>query len=76
MGGRWEDCCTRRAGYGRTGMFNLLPRKKGNFYGVSTLMFFNNCDHVSVVGATLERTESPARRYSIRGVIEKIDRPE
>ena len=56
VGGRWEDCCTRRAGYGRTGMFNLLPRKKGNFYGVSTLMFFNNCDHVSVVGATFHHT--------------------
>jgi hypothetical protein len=52
VGGRWEDCCTRRAGYGRTGMFNLLPRRKGNYYGVSTMFFFNNVSHVSVAGAT------------------------
>ena len=52
VGGRWEDCCTRRAGYGRTGMFNLLPRRRGNFFGVSTMFFFNNASHVSVSGAT------------------------
>ena len=52
VGGTWEDCCTGRAGYGRSGMFNLLPRRLGNFFGVSTMMFFGNCDHVSVVGAT------------------------
>ena len=52
VGGRWEDCCVRRAGYGRSGMFNLLPRRKGNFYGVSSMFFFNNANHVSVTGAT------------------------
>ena len=52
VGGTWEDCCTGRAGYGRSGMFNLLPRRHGNFFGVSTMMFFSNCDHVSVIGAT------------------------
>ena len=52
VGGTWEDCCTRRAGYGTSGMFNLLPRRHGNFFGVSAMMFFGNCDHVSVVGAT------------------------
>ena len=52
VGGTWEDCCTKRAGYGKSGMFNLLPRRHGNFFGVSAMMFFGNCDHVSVVGAT------------------------
>ena len=52
VGGRWEDCCVRRAGYGRTGMFNLLPRGKGNFYGVSAMFFFNNACRISVTGAT------------------------
>ena len=52
VGGTWEDCCTRRAGYGKSGTFNLLPRRHGNFFGVSAMMFFGNCDHVSVVGAT------------------------
>jgi len=51
-GGRWEDCVERRAGYGKSGVFNLLPRAKGNFYGVSSLFFFCNASHVSVTGAT------------------------
>jgi hypothetical protein len=55
-GGRWEDWCTRRRGYGSTGMFNLQPRKVGNFYGVSTLFFFNNVTHVSVTDATFHHT--------------------
>ena len=56
VGGRWEDWCTRRAGYGRTGMFNLLPRRKGNYFGVSTLFFFNNVNRLSVTGATFHHT--------------------
>ena len=56
VGGRWEDCCTRRAGYGRTGMFNLLPRRKGNYFGVSTMFFFNNVNRVSVTDATFHHT--------------------
>jgi len=56
VGGRWEDWCTRRAGYGRTGMFNLLPRKSGNYYGVSTMFFFNNVNRLSVTGSTFHHT--------------------
>ncbi len=56
VGGRWEDWCTRRAGYGRTGMFNLLPRRHGNYYGVSTMFFFSAARHVSVTGATFYHT--------------------
>jgi len=56
VGGRWEDWCTRRAGYGSTGMFNLLPRRKGNYFGVSTMFFFNNVNRLSVTGATFHHT--------------------
>lgn len=56
VGGRWEDWCTRRAGYGKTGMFNLLPREKGNYFGVSTMFFFNVINHFSVIGATFYHT--------------------
>jgi len=55
-GGRWEDCCTQRRGYGGSGMYNLEPRRHGNFFGVTTLFFFNNCDHVSVTDATFHHT--------------------
>ncbi len=55
VGGTWTDWKTSRAGYGNTGMFNLQERKHGNFFGVSTLFFFNNCDHVSVTDATFRR---------------------
>jgi hypothetical protein len=56
LGGRWEDNCIRRLGYGRTGMFNNLPRKKGNFYGVSTLFYLGNTDKVTVRDATFHHT--------------------
>ncbi len=52
VGGTWEDCCTKRAGYGKSGMLNFLPRRLGNFFGVSAIMFFSNCEHVNIVGAT------------------------
>ena len=56
VGGRWEDCCMRRAGYGRSGRFDMSSRRKGNFYGVSSMFFFNNANHVSVKGATFHHT--------------------
>ena len=52
VGGRWVDNCSSRAGYGRTGMFNLKPRAVGNFYGVSTLFLFSNVDRVAVQDVT------------------------
>lgn len=52
VGGRWEDWMRKRAGYGRTGRFNLGVRERGNFYGVSTLFYFGNCDRFSVRDAT------------------------
>ena len=56
VGGRWEDWCERREGYGSTGAFNLLPREKGNFFGVSAMFFFNNVRRLSVTGATFHHT--------------------
>ena len=55
VGGRWEDCCTRRAGYGSSGVYDVGVRGFGNFLGVSTLFLFNNCDHVSLRGVTFVR---------------------
>ena len=54
-GGRWEDNSSRRRGYGRSGMFNLLPRRIGNFYGVSALFCFGSADHVTVRDVTFVR---------------------
>lgn len=47
-GGRWEDCRSGRCGYGNSGMFNLLPRKRGNFFGVSTLFYFGNANGITI----------------------------
>ena len=55
VGGRWEDCCTRRAGYGSSGVYDVGARGFGNFLGVSTLFLFNNCDHVSLRSVTFAR---------------------
>lgn len=52
VGGTWEDWCTRRQGYGHSGMFDIPPRRRGNFLGVSAMMFFCNCDHLAIVGVT------------------------
>lgn len=52
VGGRWEDNSAFRRGYGRSGRFNLETRRIGNFYGVSTLFYFGNANHVSVRNAT------------------------
>jgi hypothetical protein len=56
IGGRWEDNSTRRRGYGRSGMFNNLPRKTGNYYGVSTLFYLGNTDKVTVRDVTFYHT--------------------
>lgn len=47
-GGRWEESMTGRAGYGRTGMFDM----ERSYYGVSTCMFFNNMDGLTLTDMT------------------------
>ena len=52
-GGSWEDWHASRAGYGNSGTFHADRRgEKGDFYGVSTLFLFENCNHVTVRDAT------------------------
>lgn len=43
-GGRWEESNTRRLGYGKTGMYDM----DRSFFGVSTLLFFSNMDHLTL----------------------------
>lgn len=52
VGGRWEDWRRERAGYGKSGRWDMSERKVGNYYGVSTLMLFNCCNHISFKGVT------------------------
>ncbi len=47
-GGRWEESLTGRMGYGRTGMYDT----ERSFYGVSTCMFFNNLDGLTLSDLT------------------------
>ncbi len=47
-GGRWEESLTGRAGYGRSGMYDT----ERSFYGVSTCMFFNNMDGLTLKNMT------------------------
>ena len=54
-GGTWCDWRTARAGYGRSGMFNLEKRRLGNFYGVSALFYFGNVDRLSLTSVTFVR---------------------
>ena len=56
VGGRWADWRRARAGYGRSGRWDLSARKVGNHYGVSTLMLFNRCRHLSFTGVTFFST--------------------
>jgi len=51
-GGRWEESNTKRAGYGQTGMYD--PER--SFFGVSTLMLFNNMDHLTLEDMTFSHT--------------------
>lgn len=51
-GGRWEEPNRQRAGYGKTGMYDM----ERSFFGVSTLMLFNNMDHLTLTNMTFAHT--------------------
>lgn len=51
-GGRWEESLTGRAGYGCTGMFDM----DRSYFGVSTCMFFNNMDGLTLTDMTFVHT--------------------
>ena len=52
VGGRWEESSDRRRGYGSTGMYD----EARSFYGVSTCLFFNCVDHLTLSGLTFRHT--------------------
>ncbi|MBQ3140645.1 MAG: hypothetical protein IJC25_01645 [Clostridia bacterium] len=47
-GGVWEECCTQRMGYGKSGKYDA----QRSFYGISTCMLFENLDHLTLRGMT------------------------
>ena len=47
-GGIWEDWCPYRMGYGRSGMYD----EERSLYGVSTLMFLENIDGLTLKNMT------------------------
>jgi len=51
-GGRWEESMDHRAGYGKTGMYDM----QRSFFGVSTCMLFNNMDHLTLTSMTFVHT--------------------
>lgn len=51
-GGRWEESWRERKGYGASGMYDM----ERSFYGVSTLMLFNNMDHLTLTDMTFAHT--------------------
>ncbi len=50
-GGIWEDWCTRRMGYGKTGRYG----SEGGFFGVSTFMLFENLNGLTLKNMTFRR---------------------
>ena len=51
-GGIWEESTDRRAGYGKSGMIDA----QRSFFGVSTAMFFNNLNGLTLENMTFRHT--------------------
>ena len=65
-GGIWEDCCTKRMGYGKSGRYGGAE----GFYGVSALMLFENLDRLTLRDMTFRRCGAFAVQLGeIRNVI-------
>ena len=52
IGGRFEESRSKRGGYGTSGKYD----KERSFYGVSTLFFFNNLEHLTLTDVTFAHT--------------------
>ena len=52
LGGRWEESNEKRMGYGTTGLYD----EARSLYGVSTCLFFNCVDHLTLSGLTFRHT--------------------
>ena len=50
IGGIWEDWCTSRMGYGKSGMYD----GDRSFFGVSTYMLFENIDRLTLKNMTFK----------------------
>lgn len=48
-GGRWEESRDTKGGYGASGMYD----EERSFYGVSTCMFFNNVENLTLENITI-----------------------
>lgn len=65
-GGVWEDCCTRRMGYGKSGRYGDVE----GFCGVSALMLFENLDRLTLRNMTFRNCGAFAVQLGeIRNVI-------
>lgn len=51
-GGRWEEYHQKRAGYGKSGMYD----DDRSFYGVSTCMFFDHIENLTLTNMTFANT--------------------
>lgn len=51
-GGRWEESYRNRAGYGQSGMYD----ENRSYFGVSTCMFFNNIERLTLTNMTFAHT--------------------
>ena len=51
-GGRWEEYHEKRAGYGKSGMYD----EERSFYGVSTCMLFNHIENLTLTNMTFAHT--------------------
>ncbi|MCR4622585.1 MAG: hypothetical protein K5663_10950 [Clostridiales bacterium] len=51
-GGIWEESIDHRAGYGKSGMID----EQRSFFGVSTAMFFNNLNGLTLMNMTFRHT--------------------
>lgn len=57
VGGRWSDW--RRASTGfKSGRYDAGERAKGNFLGLAALLYFGNCDRVTLRDATIVHSSS------------------
>ena len=54
-GGIWKESRTKRQGYGKSGRYDN-NRVKGNYYGISTCMLFNNINNLRLKNMTFANT--------------------
>lgn len=73
QGGIWMEARGKRAGYGKSGRYDN-NRVKGNYYGISTCMLFNNVENLRLKDMTFVETSGFAVQVGelSNGVFENI----